>query len=108
MNGIGVGAPGFVGLAARRIGPSEPNLIQAGECAWSGLAAAHCACRETFTSTSGFDRHRRNGRCLDPKTLKHRDGAPVLVEVDKPNWSPPRGWAWNKQRPTTTWTDNGD
>jgi len=31
---------------------------------------AHCgACHHTFGGVSGFDRHRRDGRCLDPVSL---------------------------------------
>jgi hypothetical protein len=31
---------------------------------------AHCgACHRTFGAVSGFDRHRREGRCLDPAAL---------------------------------------
>lgn len=37
---------------------------------------AHCAgdCHNTFGTVSAFDRHRRDGQCLDPATLRmHRD-----------------------------------
>lgn len=40
-------------------------------------AQAHCSvCHRTFGSVSGFDRHRRNGECIDPTTvgLVARDG----------------------------------
>jgi len=31
---------------------------------------AHCGtCHTTFGGVTGFDRHRRNGQCLDPATL---------------------------------------
>jgi hypothetical protein len=34
---------------------------------WTGHRAAHCAaCHVTFTSVSGFDHHRIDGRCHDP------------------------------------------
>lgn len=37
---------------------------------FSGLSTAHCtACHETFTRPSGFDRHRRGGKCIDPRTM---------------------------------------
>ncbi|RLK22626.1 hypothetical protein DER29_0463 [Micromonospora sp. M71_S20] len=37
---------------------------------WSGLTIAHCACcHRTFSAVSTFDRHRRNGRCVDPVTV---------------------------------------
>ena len=35
-------------------------------------AQAHCAaadCHRTFGSVTGFDRHRRDGACVDPATL---------------------------------------
>lgn len=34
---------------------------------WTRAGACHCAgCHETFSSLSGFERHRRRGVCLDP------------------------------------------
>jgi hypothetical protein len=34
---------------------------------WNGTAAAHCGgCHETFSTVGNFDKHRRNGTCLDP------------------------------------------
>ena len=37
---------------------------------WSGLSTSHCgACGRTFSSVGTFDRHRRDGRCLDPEPL---------------------------------------
>lgn len=34
---------------------------------WGGLKTAHCVtCHTTFTVVSAFDKHRRNGACLDP------------------------------------------
>ena len=40
---------------------------------------AHCgACHRTFGSVTGFDRHRRNGECVDPATLPmHTDARGV-------------------------------
>lgn len=39
---------------------------------------AHCAaegCHQTFGTVTAFDRHRRDGACLDPAGLRmHRDG----------------------------------
>lgn len=33
----------------------------------AGSAMAQCSnCQRIFTSVSGFDRHRRDGKCLDP------------------------------------------
>lgn len=41
-------------------------------------AQAHCksGCHRTFGGVGGFDRHRRDGQCLDPATLGYveRDG----------------------------------
>jgi hypothetical protein len=37
---------------------------------WTGLSRAHCAaCHDTFTTVTNFDRHRRNGRCVDPASV---------------------------------------
>lgn len=39
-------------------------------------AQAHCAadgCHRTFGGVSGFDRHRRDGRCLDPAPLGYTE-----------------------------------
>lgn len=34
---------------------------------WKGTSKAHCmGCHRTFKSVSGFDRHRRDFKCLDP------------------------------------------
>jgi hypothetical protein len=38
----------------------------------STTTQAHCAahgCHRTFSRVSGFDRHRRDGNCLDPAAL---------------------------------------
>lgn len=50
-------------------------------------AQAHCksGCHRTFGGVGGFDRHRRDGQCLDPATLGYveRDGiwrAPLSEE----------------------------
>lgn len=40
---------------------------------WTGLRTAHCAaagCHRTFTVPAHFDRHRRDGECLDPATIE--------------------------------------
>ena len=38
---------------------------------WNTHGEAHCAgCHEHFTSDSGFDAHRRNDQCHNPKTLR--------------------------------------
>ena len=34
---------------------------------WRGISRCHCgACHETFTSITGFDMHRKAGRCVPP------------------------------------------
>lgn len=39
-------------------------------CQHPSPAQAHCgACHRTFSRVSGFDRHRREGVCLDPAPL---------------------------------------
>lgn len=58
-----------------------------GGCAlwWTALGAAHCAgCHETFTSVSGFEKHRRGGQCLTPAEVG-------LVPADRkwPGWALP-------------------
>lgn len=41
-------------------------------------AQAHCAtCHRTFGGVTGFDRHRRNGACIDPATV----GYELVVDV---------------------------
>lgn len=59
---------------------------------WGGGNTAHCgACHHTFTTVSNFDRHRRNGECLNP-----RDAG--LIARERPGytaWSEPgleKGW----------------
>lgn len=43
----------------------------------------HCAaCCETFSVLVHFDRHRRNGQCLDPSTIRTQEGQPLL-RLDK-------------------------
>lgn len=50
---------------------------------WNGLAACHCSgCHETFSSVSGFDRHRRGGECLKPAEIG-------LVRDGRGSWSFP-------------------
>lgn len=63
---------------------------------WTGLNAAHCAgCCRTFTSATGFDKHRRDGRCLDPATARARNGYLIFVPADRPwpGWSLPGTWS---------------
>ena len=45
----------------------------------AGNRTSHCAgCHRTFSSTSTFDAHRRDMRCVDPATLLDKAGAPKL------------------------------
>lgn len=76
----------------RTCGPRPAQAIGTNCCDawWTGLSAGHCSvCGHTFTSVSGFDKHRRGGRCLDPATVG-------LAPADKP-WP---GWSW----PSGGWT----
>lgn len=47
---------------------------------WTGQRTAHCAarnCHRTFSAPGLFDRHRRNGECVDPAgidDMEFRDG----------------------------------
>jgi hypothetical protein len=42
-----------------------------------------CAgCKRLFSSDSAFDRHRRDGTCLDPATLATKKGAAVFTPHD--------------------------
>jgi hypothetical protein len=55
----------------------------------SGTMTAHCtACHATFTRPGGFDRHRRNGKCLNPATLLDTNKRPVFQRADRkyPCW----------------------
>ena len=53
---------------------------------WAGMLHAHCpTCHRHFGSVSGFDRHRVNGKCLDPGTLTDRHGNPVLEQRHGPH-----------------------
>lgn len=52
---------------------------------FTGLSTAHCTvCHETFTSPTGFDRHRRYGKCLDPARLWDNSGYRIFKLVDRP------------------------
>jgi hypothetical protein len=45
---------------------------------YRGSLTSHCpTCHETFTSPSGFDRHRYYGKCLDPTTALNKQN--VLI-----------------------------
>jgi hypothetical protein len=59
-----------------------------------GDATAHCAsCHRTFTSTHGFDSHRRDGEggtrvCVDPNAMHRRDGSPMFTLRPDPIGAP--------------------
>lgn len=43
---------------------------------WGGHSTCHCpTCHRTFSSISGFDRHRVQGTCLDPSLLDYERDA---------------------------------
>lgn len=45
----------------------------------AGNRTGHCsACHRTFDSAAAFDRHRRDGACLDTLTLTDAEGHPVF------------------------------
>jgi len=65
---------------------------------WTSKSLAHCtACHRTFGGVGGFDKHRDNGRCIDPmelgmeikertwvrKDTKFADGKPKNREVSR-------------------------
>lgn len=52
---------------------------------WAGLSAAHCgSCHSTFSSVTGFDRHRKGGECVEPVSVglvwKERPGYAVWAQ----------------------------
>ena len=37
---------------------------------WGGFKTSHClACHFTFSTVANFDRHQRNGECIDPSEV---------------------------------------
>lgn len=45
------------------------------------LASSECECRAclcVFSSETTFDRHQRDGRCLDPVSAVNKKGAPIF------------------------------
>jgi hypothetical protein len=37
---------------------------------WTGMNRAHCTgCHRTFNSVGGFDKHRKDLKCLDPESI---------------------------------------
>lgn len=80
-----------------------PNRTKCLGCAkeWGGLLACHCAvCHETFTSTTGFDKHRTGSHaagkrhCLPVDLVRYgpdnkRAGEPMFVDAGRayPCWA---------------------
>lgn len=57
-----------------RAGTADPSTLPfTHRCGarWSGNNTSHCGggCCRTFSSVGTFDRHRRDGRCLDPANI---------------------------------------
>ena len=66
---------------------------------WSGLAQCHCpTCHRHFGDVKAFDRHRRDDACLDPATVKRRDGQPAFEQTIRPS-----GPVWHVWSPTPHW-----
>jgi hypothetical protein len=56
---------------------------------WTGTSKCHCSaenCHRLFSSVAMFDRHRVNGRCVDPATLiitsRDKSQRPTMRLVD--------------------------
>jgi hypothetical protein len=66
-------------------------------CRQPSPSMAHCpTCHRTFGGVWGFDRHRRNGACVDPQTLGmvDRDGVwRTPMDMDTPERLRPSGGA---------------
>jgi len=70
-----------VGIVAQARDVKRPGAITCNGCehTWTGLSFAHCsACHRTFSSVTGFDRHRVAGRCVDPAIMRTKKGEPVM------------------------------
>ncbi len=56
-------------------GTADPSTLphRCGRCEsrWAGNSTCHCGggCHQTFSGVTTFDRHRRNGQCLDPASV---------------------------------------
>lgn len=63
---------------------------------WTGTSIAHCAaCHRTFSSDSAFDMHRVDLKCVDPESMKKKDGKPKLILKERGEvemWSHPGGF----------------
>lgn len=56
-----------IDTAERHRRPIAPYSCAGCAHTWTGLAFAHCSgCHRTFSSVSGFDRHRLRGQCVNP------------------------------------------
>lgn len=68
----GVSNPSLPGKAKRpAIERSEAASCRCGA-RWTGTSKCHCSadgCHRLFSSVAMFDRHRVNGRCVDPETI---------------------------------------
>lgn len=58
---------------------------------WRGLSRAHCAaCHRTWSTVSGFDKHRRDvngkGTCLDPAAMRTKAGEPIFRQDELGVW----------------------
>lgn len=43
---------------------------------WTGMKMAHCpSCHETFSTPANFDRHRKNGKCVEPTSVGLEKGS---------------------------------
>lgn len=46
--------------------PANPHSCRCGR-RWTGLNTAHCTtCHNTFSGVTGFDKHRKDGECINP------------------------------------------
>lgn len=55
-------------------GTADPSTLphRCGRCEsrWAGNSTCHCgSCHVTFSGVTTFDRHRRNGQCLNPYSI---------------------------------------
>ncbi len=58
---------------------------------WTGLRRCHCSgCHKTFNSVGGFDKHRKDFKCLDPLDLK-------MEMDDKGIWAVPMTEEYKKR-----------
>lgn len=87
--GLGVGQDARASESDREVParPKRPSIdrSEAASCRcgakWTGTSKCHCSaegCHRLFSSVKTFDRHRVNGKCVDPATdmITPRDGSP--------------------------------